>query len=162
MASFEFKIGEEYAVKLSRYAAKSDEIAKKAIYTGAGMVADEIRKNIEALPEDEFRHLNTGETFKGIPKEQKIDILHGLGVTPIDVDRDGNHNAKIGFDGYGSMKTKKYPKGVPNALIARATESGSSVRNKTPFVRPAIKTIKKNAINAMEQVVDEETKKIMK
>ena len=33
MASFEFKIGEEYAVKLSRYAAKSDEIAKKAIYT---------------------------------------------------------------------------------------------------------------------------------
>ena len=122
MASFEFKIGEEYAVKLSRYAAKSDEIAKKAIYTGAGMVADEIRKNIEALPEDEFRHLNTGETYKGIPKEQKIDILHGLGGTPIDGDRDGNHNAKIGFDGYGSMKTKKYPKGVPNALIARATD----------------------------------------
>jgi hypothetical protein len=45
-------------------------------------------------------------------------------------------------------------------LIAAATESGSSVRAKLPFVRPAVNVTRKKVIAAMEKAVDDEMKKI--
>ncbi|WP_085833843.1 hypothetical protein [Clostridium merdae] len=162
MARFAFKAGDEWALKLSRLAAGSDEIAKKAIYAAADIVADKIKSNLEALPEDKFRHLPNGEKFNGLPQSQKDDLAESFGITPITMDSQGNHNTKIGFDGYGSAPTKAYPQGVPNQLLARAVESGSSVRDATPFVRPAVNVTKKPAQAEMGRVVDEETEKIMK
>lgn len=133
MATVSFKGGDEYALKLSRLATGSEVIAKKAIYQGAKIVADEIKKRI---PED------TG------------DLSKSFGVTPIERDSDGNWNARIGFDGYDS-------KGVPNQLKARAIESGTSRLPKRPFVRPAVNATRKKAIEAMKKVIDEETNKIM-
>ena len=46
-------------------------------------------------------------------------------------------------------------------MIARSVESGSSVRDKHPFVRPAVNAAKAEALKACEKVIDEETKKIM-
>lgn len=162
MARFAFKAGDEWALKLSRLSAGSDEIAKKAIYAAADIVADKIKSNLEALPEDKFRHLPNGEKFNGLPQSQKDDLIESFGITPITMDSQGNHNAKIGFDGYGSTPTKAYPQGVPNQLLARSVESSSSVRVATPFVRPAVIATKKPAKAEMGRVVDEETKKIMK
>lgn len=162
MARMAFKVGDDYALKLSRLATNSDKVAKKAIYAGAKIVADKIRSNINTLPEDKFRKLQAEEKFTGVPKNQKKDLLDSFGITPIDRNRDGDWNAKIGFDGYGSMPTGKYPKGVPNQLIARAIESGSSVRQKTPFVRKAVNATKKAATAEMAIVVDREIEKIMK
>ena len=59
------------------------------------------------------------------------------------------------------MPTKQYPKGLPNQLLARAIESGSSVRQKKPFVRPAVTATKKQAIAEMEKIIDEEVEKSM-
>lgn len=161
MAKMTFKAGDDYALKLSRFAARSPEIAKKALYAAAAIVTDEVRKNLEALPEDTFRYLRDNEIFTGVSKSQKKDLLDSLGITPVDTDKKGDWNVKVGFDGYGSMPTKKYTKGVPNPLLARAIESGSSVRKKTPFVRPAVKATKAAAVEAMNRVIDAETKKIM-
>ncbi len=147
------------ADKLMKLGNQTDEIAKKAIYAGAKIVTDEIRRNLENLPEDQFRYLEEGEKFNGVPESQKRDLSESLGITPIQRDNDGNWNAKVGFDDYGSFPTKKYPKGVPNTLLARAIESGSSVRMKTPFVRPAIRKTKEKVIAAMQAAVDEEIKK---
>jgi hypothetical protein len=162
MARMTFMLGDEFALKLSRMAAQSERIAKTAIHAGASIVADEIRANIEALPTEEFRYLREGDQFEGITATQKNDLLDSLGITPILQDNDGNWNAKVGFDGYGSMPTRKYPKGLPNQLIARAAESGSSVRRKHPFVRPAVNAVKRRASEKMEQVITEEMNKIMK
>ena len=160
MARMTFMAGDEFAVRLSRLSAGSPEIAKKAIEKGAGIVADKIRENIMKLPEDTYRFLEDGEKFNGLPKSQKLDLLDSLGITPIKQDRDGIWNAKIGFDGYGSFSTKAYPKGLPNQLLARAAESGSPVRFKTPFVRPAVRAIKNETVIAMNEVVEDELKKI--
>lgn len=146
MAKFAFKAGDDYALKLSRLAAKSKPIAEKAIYAAAGIVADKMRENLQGV-------LSGNETGE---------LMDSLGITPIKEDRDGNYNAKVGFDGYGSKRTKKYPKGIPNQLKARALESGTSFQPKRPFVRPAIKATKKNAQEEMERIIDQETKKIMK
>ena len=170
MARMTFKAGDDYALRLSRLGAKTDEIAKKAIREGAAVVTEKIRKNLSALREDveptlkdkSYHYLKPGEKFSGIPEYQKKDLLSSLGITPVQLDKNGNYNAKIGFDGYGSQPTHKYPKGLPNQLAARATESGSSIRPKQPFVRPAVNSTKKEAVETMQRVIDEEIEKEMK
>ena len=163
MAKITFKGQSEYFEKLQKLQAAfaKDDTIEKAVAAGAAPVADKIRSNLSALPEDEFRHLQPGETFSGIPKEQKEDLENGFGLAPIRRDKKGFVHTKAGFDGYGSHPTKAYPKGVPNALIARATESGSSVRRKTPFVRPAVKATEEQAVSAMGRVIDKEIQKII-
>ena len=164
MAKITFAGQSEYFEKLQQLEQvfAKDETLEKAVHAGAEPVADAIRTRLEALPEDEFRYLKPGETFTGIPEEQKNDLLAGFGLAPISRDKTGFVHTKAGFDGYGSHPTKAYPKGVPNALIARAAESGSSVRQKTPFVGPAVKATRDESIAAMGRVIDEETKKIFK
>jgi len=139
MARISFKNGDDYALKLSRLATGSEEIAKKAIYQGAKVVADKIKSNLEGV----------------LSPEATGDLVDSFGVTPISRDKDGNWNAKIGFDGYGRD-------GIANQLKARVLESGSTRQQKRPFVRPAVNATKKQAIEAMRKVIDEETKKMMK
>ena len=85
--------------------------------------------------------------------------MDGFGVSPLQ-DDSGYRNVKLGFDGYNSVKTKKYPQGQPNALIARVTESGSSYREKTPFIRPAVNAARKPAEKAGQAKIDEKIKSI--
>ena len=160
MARMEIRGFDELELQLSKLA--DPELAKDVVMAGAQPVADEIRKSIEALPEDKFRYLKKNEVFTGVPRQQKQDLLDSLGITPPDIDFDGNTNTKIGFDGYGKLPTKKYPKGVPNQLLARAVESGSSVRKKTPFVRKAVNKAKKLAEAEMQKKLDEKIEIIMK
>lgn len=138
MATVSFKKGDDYALKLSRLATGSEEIAKKAIYQGAKVVADKIKSNLEGILSPE----STGE------------LVNSFGVTPIERDNTGNWNAKIGFDGYDSS-------GMANQYKARILESGSSRQPKRPFVRPAVNATKKQALEAMKKAIDDETKKIM-
>ena len=138
----------------------SDKPLEKAVAAGSAIVADQIRDNLEALPQDEFRNLGEGETFHGLPEGQKRDLLDSFGLTPIEKDKYGFIHTKAGFDGYGSFPTKAYPEGVPNQLTARAAESGSSVRQKTPFVEPAVRAKRKDAVETMNAVIEDEFKSI--
>lgn len=162
VARISFKNQREYFLRLQKLeqAFAKEETLEKAVYAGAAIVTDAIRGNLEALPEESFRFLQPGEIFHGLPEGQKKDLVDSFGLTPIERDRNGFIHTKPGFDGYGSFPTETYPKGVPNQLIARAVESGSSVREKTPFVRPAINAKRKEAIETMEEVIDEEIKDI--
>lgn len=160
MAKIAFRGTNEFMLMLSRMEANTQAIAEKAVYEAAGLVADEIRNNLEALPEDKFRMLGTGEQFMGVPRVQKQDLLDSLGIAPIGEEAPGTYGTKIGFDGYGSYATKKYPNGLPNQLLARSIESGSSVRNATPFVEPAVQGKKNEAIRKMQEIIDRECKKV--
>lgn len=137
-----------------------DEPLEKAVAAGAAIVADQIKANLEALPEEEFRKLGEGETFTGLPKGQKKDLVDSFGLTPIEKDKNGFIHTKAGFDGYGSFPTNAYPEGIPNQLLARSVESGSSVRQKTPFVEPAVKATRKEAVEKMNGVLEDEFKTI--
>lgn len=137
MARITFKAGDDYAIKLSKLATNSEEIAKKAIYEGVTIVADEIKKNLQGVLSDEA----TG------------DLVESFGVTPIEKDENGNWNAKVGFDGYDRN-------GVANQLKARVIESGKSGQPKKPFVRPAVNKTRKQVVKKMEEVIDDEIKKL--
>lgn len=145
-----------YIEYLQKINAVTDEVIGEAVYEMAKVVADSVRSSIQALPTVSNR-ANIATYKKGYSRlsdKEKQGLLDGFGISPLQEDS-GFVNVKLGFDGYNSVKTKKYPQGQPNALIARVTESGSSYREKTPFIRPAVNASKKQAEQAGQMKIDE-------
>lgn len=160
MAKITFPGLNDYELMISRLSKNAADIAGRAIYTGAGIVADEIKSGIQSLPI--VRGYGTAENPLpgGVTQPQKQGLLDGLGIAPLQ-DDGGYLNVKIGFDGYNRTKTEKYPQGQPNQLVARGVESGVSWKQKHPFVRPAVNRSRKRAETAMAEALDEEIKKIV-
>lgn len=156
MAKMSIKGLDEYAMKLSQLGAQEGDIAKKAVYGGAKIVADEIKKRlIDNLNDPSPVGKGGGATLKGMNYKQTGSLLASFGIAPIRVFKDGDTSTKLGFDGYDEH-------GVPNQLKARAMESGTSVLKKRPFVRPAVNAKRKPAQEKIGQIVDDEIKKLMK
>lgn len=164
LMKIEVKGTDEYALKLSKLKAKSTAVAKKAVYFGAGLVIDKIRENLNALPTVKegynLKAYRKGEKSK-LSDLQKRGLVNGLGLTPMKYE-DGYIHTKVGFDGYNVIKTRKYPKGQPNPLIARVLENGSSFMDGTEFIKKAVNQTRRAAEAKMDAVVEEEIQKIMK
>lgn len=160
MAKLQFKGLEEYARKLQLMSKNTKEMCGSIVYEMADIVADEIRENINALPAIPNKQAIADYKKKrttGLTKEEKKGLQDGFGIAKMQNEK-GYWYVKLGFDGYNETKTKKYPKGQPNVMIARATESGSSVREKRPFVRPAVNKTRKRAIEKAQEIIDQECK----
>lgn len=161
MATIQFKRGDEYIAKIAKLeAAAKDTLCGEAIYGAAGIVADEIRASLEQVPTDEGYGTTTSPTV-GPRKGQLLGLEHSLGISSLQDDGTGFLNVKIGFDGYNSISTKRWPNGQPNQMVARSVESGTSWMRKNPFVRRAVTATRKRAIEYMKRSIDEGIKKIM-
>lgn len=160
MARFQIRGLEEYERALSRLGGQTEEIAKKGVYVAVKIVADAIKEGLKGLPviEGDVKGLppvGTPESpLTGVSRKQKEDLIESMGVPPIEMNPDGYIETKIGWDGYGSIPTKKYPKGVPNQMLIRSIESGTSFRKKNPVVRRAVTKSKKAAVAAMNQEIE--------
>lgn len=162
MATIRFSKLREYELMLGKIGDASKDICGAAIYEGAKIIADEVKANLSSL-----HAVSDVDAIMAAKKEEatyltiraKIGLMKSFGVTPMQRDRDGIYNVKLGFDGYNDVKTKKWPKGQPNQLIARACESGSSAMIKQPFFREAVQKTKKKAESRMAEVLDEKIKK---
>lgn len=155
------KGGEAIAEKLGNLSRAGEAIGKMATYEGAKVLTDGIRASIESLPVDKFRYLRGGDSFAVITKDDKEDLLNSIGIDEIKRGEDGVRTV-IGFAGYGRHKTKKYPKGLPMAMLMRSIESGSSVRQARPTVRPTVQAKRKEAKTAMIKAGDEAIKNMTK
>lgn len=164
MATIKFTGIDEYAEKLRRLGAAGVGICKAAVYDGAGVVADAVRRSIEALPTispgDAIVAWKAETPADALTEDQKAGLLDGLHLKHMQ-NEDGFIYTEVGFSGYNAVETRKYPDGQPNALIARSVESGSSARKKTPFIRPAANAVRGAAETAMEIKVNEMINKIM-
>lgn len=164
MAKLTFTGFEEYIEKLERLGQNSEGIAKQVLYEGAGIVADEIRKEVENLPIDE-KWGTPDHQATGIRKKQKEGLLgnigDGMGISEMQKDN-GTIHVRIGFKGYNGIRTKRYPKGQPNRMIARAVESGTSFSKKIPFSRKAVKRAEAPARKKMKEVFEKGIDTIMK
>lgn len=151
---------DNYISQLTNLEFTAPDAVGKAIYEGADIVADAIKANIEKLPTDEG-YASGGQKLQGIKAIQKAGLIKGFGIAKIRNDN-GYINVKVGFDGYNLLKTKKYPQGQPNVMIARTIESGNSYTHKHPFVAPAVRATREQAERKMAEVIDRETSKAMK
>jgi hypothetical protein len=81
------------------------------------------------------------------------ELIKALGVSPAGIDRNGNHDVKVGFD-------EPRQDGVSNAKIANIIEYGKSGQPPKPFLKPAKSSGKKPCIEAMKRKLEEEISKI--
>lgn len=162
MGTIKFKRLREYELQLGKLGDKTPEICGKAIYEGAKIVADEVAARLNALntTTDKIAMKNWKKQQPSyITQRAKDGLIESFGVTPMSRDKDGIYNVKLGFDGYNSVKTKRWRNGQPNAMIARACESGSSAMHKQPFFRESVQKTRKKAEARMAEILDEEIKK---
>lgn len=133
-------------------------IFKEAVFRGMRPVANQLKSNLQNLPVEKTvrnglpRIARAAAKLRGLTIEQKRDLISSMGIAPIKNDS-GNVNTKVGFDGYGSVETSRYPQGIPNQLLARSIESGTYFRDKTPVVRPAVNSQRANARAEMETTI---------
>lgn len=158
MATMRFRGLDEYLQNLQRVEKNTPEIVGKVVYGMADIVADAVREEINALPaEPDVEALKSWskDTRAPLTVKEKKGLQKGFGITKM-LEEDGYYHVKLGFDGYNDIKTKKYPKGQPNVMIARAIESGSSIRDKHPFIRPATNKSRKSAEKRAQTIIDDE------
>lgn len=136
MARAAFMLDDDFALKISKLETDIDDVAKEAIFEGAKIAADQVRKNLESV----LSGNSTGE------------MAESFGITPISRTY-GEWSAHVGFDGYDEQM-------MPNQFKARIMESGTALRRKKPFVRPAMNQTKKQVQEKMKSVIEEATKEI--
>lgn len=176
----EFWVGkgiDDYIKSLETLVARTDDMVEETIKPAAGLVADEVRAALMALPklDREPRNFNTkgkkdtnkthvkhkgGRLPAGITDVEREGLAKGLGLAPIR--KDGQFiNTKLGVDGYNEHKTPSYPKGHPNVMVARSLESGTSYRAPTPFVKNTVRRVHDKAEKMMADAYEKELKKVM-
>ena len=164
MASFKFEGLDAYVARLEDLTLNADAMIGKAVYDGAGVVADAVRASIEALPDvEDGVGAYAYKKGTGVPltKSAKQGLLDGFGVAPMQ-NENGFLHVKLGFVGYNALKTRKFPKGQPNLLVARSLENGSSIAKRHAFIKPAVQATKSQCERRMAQTLDEEIEKLTK
>lgn len=155
MARLQVKGLDEYTKSIQKLYKDSEVVMKRSIYPAAGFVVENMKKAIQSLPIEEGPsglppYGTVDKPLNGISRRQKADLLEGMGISHFQA-TSGYLHVKAGFDGYGSVKTRAYPKGLPNILLARAITTGSAFRNKNTAIRRAVTKSKKQAAEIMNQ-----------
>ena len=148
---------------LGEVADKTEEMSARALYQAAGLIADEVKNGLNGLtiqedPDGTSPHVGKGQKLHGVTSAQKADLIAAMGIAKFRRN-DEYTETSIGFHGVGSTKSKKHPGGLPNRILMRAVESGSSIRQKTPVVRPAMTRAKAAAVKKAEAAFKNELKK---
>ena len=151
MAKVTFKGINQYIAQLQRIYNTSEDQMKRALYVGAGIVANGIKSSMAGLPTSDPKKYYKNVKEPGLTPEQKAELIAGFGLASMRTE-DGNINTKAGFTGMSSS-------GVTVATLARRAESGTSWMQKTPFIRAAVSSAKGAAEAAMKAAFDKEISK---
>ena len=142
MAKADFKMPDEFLTKLSRLGKDMDSVAEKVLEAGGEVVLDKVRSNLEAVigSGTKYDSRSTGE------------LEGALGLSPSKLNRNGNHDVKVGF-------SEPRSDGGSNAKLANILEYGKHGQPAKPFLKPAKTASKQACIDAMTQKLEEEVKK---
>ena len=159
MAQIKFIGIDDYFAQLNKLGTKATGLCKRALYDGAAVIANSVRAEVNALPTSD-RDAKKGES-QPILSYEKDGLVEGLGIAKMK-DEHGVIYTRIDFDGYNRLKSKKYPSGHPNSMIARAINSGTSKRRKNPFMTRGVNNGRAKAQAAMSARMDADIEEIMK
>lgn len=159
MATFKFEGVDELISQYKRLESNTTDMIGRSIYDGAGVVMQAVKSAVEGINTDE-RYGTSEEPVMGPTSIQKWGLIHGLGIAKMR--QDGTFwNVKIGFDGYNRVKTKTWPNGQPNMMVARSIESGTSWMTKQPFMRKAEQGSRARCEAVMSETIDKEIQKLI-
>lgn len=141
MATISFPGLEAYMKGLKKLYSEVPRIENQSLYDGAGVLADAVAEEIGGLTE-----LNA---------IQRRDLRRGMGIAGFWSEK-GSTVTKIGFEGYNSIRTRRWPNGQPNAMIARSLIRGTSWMRANRFTARAAKKAREACIRAMQERMDKE------
>lgn len=143
LAKVDIKMPDEFLLKVSKLGSDFDPVAEKVLKAGGEVVFKRTKSNLSAVIGKGTKHesRSTGELEKA------------LGVTSVRLDRNGNHNIKIGF-------SEPRSDGESNAKLANILEYGKHGQPAKPFLKPAKSASKSECISTMKSTFEEEVKKI--
>ena len=143
MAKAEVQLPEGLLTRLSQLGAKSDEIAEKMLKAGGEVLLSRVKSNLAGV-------IGKGTKY---PSESTGELERSLGLSPAKLDRNGNHNIKVGF-------SEPRSDGGSNAQIANIIEYGKYGQPAKPFLKPAKSASKAAVIEAMKQTFEQEVSKL--
>ena len=143
MAKAEIQMPEDFLRRLSQLGAKSDEIAESVLEAGGEVMVSSIRSKLSSVVGRDTKH----------PSRSTGELERSLGMTKVRVDRDGNHNIKVGF-------AEPRSDGESNAKLANILEYGKHGQAPKPFLEPAKRKAKKPCMEAMKNVLENEVGKL--
>jgi len=143
VAKAEIQMPEDFLRRLSQLGAKSDEIAEKMLEAGGEVMLAKVKSGLSAVVGKDTRY----------PSESTGELERSLGLSPAKLDRNGNHNIKIGF-------SEPRTDGGSNAMIANVLEYGKHGQPAKPFLKPAKSSGKAAVVEAMKKTFEQEVSKL--
>lgn len=137
MAKCTCNLPEDLLKKLSRLGSKMDDVSEKVLESGGAVVLDMVKSNLQGV----------------LSGNSTDELSNSLGLSKVLLDRNGNHNIKVGF-------AEPRSDGKSNAMIANIIEYGKSGQPAKPYLKPAKSQSKKACIDAMTQKLEEEIEKL--
>lgn len=130
-------------MKISRLGSDFDRVADSVLQAGGEVVLAKVRSNLSAVigSGTKYDSRSTGE------------LEQSLGLSPVKLNREGNHNIKIGF-------SEPRSDGGSNAKLANILEYGKHGQPAKPFLKPAKSASKAECIRVMDQTLKEEVEKL--
>ena len=125
MAKCEMKLPEEFLLKISRLGSDFDSVADSVLQAGGEVVLAKVRSNLSSVvgKGTKYDSRSTGE------------LEGALGLSPSKLNRDGNHDVKVGF-------AEPRSDGGSNAKLANILEYGKA--------RSACKTVSETCKNRIQ------------
>lgn len=143
MAKADIQMPDDFLEKLSRLGSRTDEISERILEAGGEIVLAKTKSNLASV-------IGSGTAYDS---RTTGELERSLGLTPVKVDKNGNHNIKLGF-------SEPRSDGGSNAKIANILEYGKSGQRAKPFLKPAKSASKAAAEDAMKRKFQEEVDKI--
>ena len=138
---------DELIQKLEKAGDRALGVGARALYKGAGVVADAISSGARSIATEPFKYAGGGTKRKPSPEEKALVASAKHGVAKFR--KNGvSVQTSVGYQnaGYGTINGKTKP--VPQ--IANAINSGTSFMKKQPFMRRAFSQSKGAAEAAIE------------
>ena len=134
---------EEFLTQISKLGSRFDSVAESVLEAGGEVVLQKVKSNLSSVVGSgtKFDSRSTGE------------LERSLGLTSVRMDKDGNHNIKIGF-------AEPRSNGDSNAKIANILEYGKHGQPAKPFLKPAKRSSKDACVSAMQKKFEEEVSKL--
>ncbi len=143
MAKADIKMPDDFLERITSLGAREDAIAETVLKAGAAVVAAKVRSNLEGV-------IGKNTAY---PSRSTGELVASLGTTKVRVNRDGNHDIKIGF-------AEPRSDGDSNAKIANVLEYGKHGRPPKPFLAPAKSAMKVACMETMKKRFAEEVDKL--
>ena len=142
MGKVDIKMPDEFLERISKVGSDFDSIAETVLETGGEVVLARTKSNLSAVigKGTKYESRSTGE------------LESALGMTTVKMDKQGNHNIKIGF-------AEPRSDGDSNAKIANIIEYGKHGQPAKQFLKPAKRASKNECITAMQNKFEEEVDK---